>query len=91
MFDVITLAGDAMFAAAGFLSAKYLLPTKVEVEKNDPNVIILNEVDYGRLHFVLTKYIAFQHNIRQQSHYCVIGRDYIKIGDTLFKEGSKVL
>lgn len=89
MFDAITLIGDAMFAAAGFLSAQYLLPIKVKVEKNDPKIIILNTVDYGRLHFILTKYIAFQHNIKQVSHYCEIHKDYIQVGDTIFKEGSK--
>lgn len=94
MFDYITLIGDAMFGVAGFLSAHYLWPSVKVVEKLavqalpqetvDHNNITLDSVNYGRLQFVLTRYVAEQTAAKDVGHYTTINKDSLQVGDIKF-------
>ena len=86
MFDLITLVSDVMFGAAGFLSAKYLLP-KTKVEKlgaSDPHNIVLDSVNYGRLQFVLTKYATGQTALKDVAHYTTVNENSLQVGTLKF-------
>ena len=50
----------------------------------DHNNITLDSVNYGRLQFVLTRYVAEQTAAKDVGHYTTINKDSLQVGDIKF-------